>query len=134
MEAHDVLVIGAGISGASFAFHAACAGRRVLVLEQEQRVGGCLASQRTRWGFWYELGAHTCYNSYGAFIELLESSNLMGELQKSLKKTILLVTHDPRAAERAQRIVQLEKGQLIEGTPLPGERPKAPQETGIRPT
>jgi ABC-type lipoprotein export system ATPase subunit len=27
----------------------------------------------------------------------------------------LLVTHDPKAAARAQRIVHLEKGQLIEG-------------------
>src|SRR4051794_24324578 len=30
-----------------------------------------------------------------------EILNLMGELQKGLLKTILLVTHDPRAAERA---------------------------------
>src|SRR6267378_6534284 len=44
----------------------------------------------------------------------VEILNLMGELQKGLNKTILLVTHDPRAAERAQRIVHLEKGQLLE--------------------
>lgn len=44
----------------------------------------------------------------------VEILNLMGELQKSLNKTILLVTHDPRAAERAQRVVHLEKGQLLE--------------------
>jgi putative ABC transport system ATP-binding protein len=43
--------------------------------------------------------------------EILE---LMTELQKGLRKTILLVTHDPRAAQRAQRVVHLEKGQLIE--------------------
>ncbi|MBI3410312.1 MAG: ABC transporter ATP-binding protein [Planctomycetes bacterium] len=43
-----------------------------------------------------------------------EILNLLCELQKSLTKTILLVTHDPRAAERAQRIVHLEKGQLVE--------------------
>src|ERR1700736_6461882 len=46
-----------------------------------------------------------------------EILDLMGELQKGLQKTILLVTHDPRAAERAQRIVHLEKGRLVEGTP-----------------
>jgi putative ABC transport system ATP-binding protein len=40
--------------------------------------------------------------------------NLLTELQKSLKKTILLVTHDPRAAARAQRVLHLEKGQLVE--------------------
>lgn len=44
-----------------------------------------------------------------------EILDLMGELQKGLNKTILLVTHDPKAAARAQRIVHLEKGQLIEG-------------------
>lgn len=40
--------------------------------------------------------------------------NLMDELQRSLKKTILLVTHDPKAAARAKRLVHLEKGQLVE--------------------
>jgi putative ABC transport system ATP-binding protein len=43
-----------------------------------------------------------------------EILNLLCELQKSLRKTILLVTHDPRAAERAQRILHLDKGQLVE--------------------
>jgi putative ABC transport system ATP-binding protein len=42
-----------------------------------------------------------------------EILNLMGELQKGLGKTILLVTHDPRAAARAERILHLEKGQLV---------------------
>src|SRR5262249_37327322 len=40
--------------------------------------------------------------------------NLLDELQKGLRKTILLVTHDPRAARRAQRVLHLEKGQLVE--------------------
>src|SRR5437867_1306280 len=44
-----------------------------------------------------------------------EILDLMGELQKSLQKTIIMVTHDPRAAERAQRILHLEKGQLVNG-------------------
>lgn len=43
-----------------------------------------------------------------------EILNLLCELQKSLHKTILLVTHDPRAAQRAERILHLEKGQLVE--------------------
>jgi putative ABC transport system ATP-binding protein len=45
-----------------------------------------------------------------------EILNLLGELQASLQKTIILVTHDPRAAARAQRLVHLEKGQLVEDT------------------
>jgi putative ABC transport system ATP-binding protein len=43
-----------------------------------------------------------------------EILDLLGELRKSLAKTILLVTHDPRAARRADRILHLEKGQLVE--------------------
>jgi putative ABC transport system ATP-binding protein len=43
-----------------------------------------------------------------------EILNLMGELRRSMNKTILMVTHDPRAAQRAQRILHLDKGQLIE--------------------
>jgi putative ABC transport system ATP-binding protein len=43
-----------------------------------------------------------------------EILNLLCELQKQLQKTILLVTHDPRAAARAGRILHLEKGQLVE--------------------
>jgi putative ABC transport system ATP-binding protein len=39
--------------------------------------------------------------------------NLLVELQRGLKKTILMVTHDPRAAARAERILHLEKGQLV---------------------
>ena len=45
-----------------------------------------------------------------------EILNLLGELRLSLHKTILLVTHDPRAAARADRILHLEKGQLVEQT------------------
>jgi putative ABC transport system ATP-binding protein len=43
-----------------------------------------------------------------------EILDLLVELRKTLKKTILLVTHDPRAAARAQRLLHLEKGQLVE--------------------
>jgi putative ABC transport system ATP-binding protein len=48
----------------------------------------------------------------------VEIMNLMGLLQKDLNKTILLVTHDPRAADRAQRVVHLEKGQLLESAEM----------------
>jgi len=75
-KVHDVIVLGAGISGLSFALFAAQAGRRCLVLEAEDRVGGCLHSERLDTGYWYELGAHTCYNSYGTFIDLIEERSL----------------------------------------------------------
>jgi len=43
-----------------------------------------------------------------------EILTLMQELPRSLGKTIIMVTHDPHAAERAQRLVKLEKGKLVE--------------------
>jgi putative ABC transport system ATP-binding protein len=54
-----------------------------------------------------------------------EILNLMVELQKSLNKTILMVTHDPKAAVRAERILHLEKGQLVrEAAPEQGRIPE----------
>jgi len=49
-----------------------------------------------------------------------EILNLMVTLRKDLNKTIILVTHDPRAAQRAQRVLHLEKGQLVDGQPIGG--------------
>jgi putative ABC transport system ATP-binding protein len=37
----------------------------------------------------------------------------MDLLRSQLGKTIIMVTHDPHAAERAQRTVHLEKGRLV---------------------
>jgi putative ABC transport system ATP-binding protein len=45
-----------------------------------------------------------------------EVLDLMIELKNSLDKTILMVTHDPKAAARAERILHLEKGQLVRET------------------
>ena len=44
--------------------------------------------------------------------------NLLVALQKSLQKTILMVTHDPRAAARAERVLHLEKGRLVRETAI----------------
>ena len=46
-----------------------------------------------------------------------EILDLMGELRATLHKTILLVTHDPRAAARADRVLHLDKGQLVTSVP-----------------
>ncbi|MFO0934917.1 MAG: ABC transporter ATP-binding protein [Gemmataceae bacterium] len=40
--------------------------------------------------------------------------NLMEILRRELSKTIIMVTHDPKAAKRAQRELHLEKGQLVD--------------------
>lgn len=46
--------------------------------------------------------------SAGEILELLE------RLNQEFEKTIIMVTHDPRAAERARRLVHLEKGVLVD--------------------
>jgi len=51
-----------------------------------------------------------------------EILKLLDELQRGLQKTIIMVTHDPRAAERAQRTLHLEKGRLVEQTTRQLER------------
>jgi len=40
---------------------------------------------------------------------------LMGRLNRELRKTIIMVTHDQRAAGAAKRIVHLDKGVLVDG-------------------
>lgn len=77
---YDFVVVGAGISGLSFAYEAAEAGFEVAVLERSSAIGGCVSSQRLPSGFWYELGAHTCYNSYGRLLELIEACDLVDEM------------------------------------------------------
>ena len=39
---------------------------------------------------------------------------LLGRLNEEFKKTIVMVTHDPKAASRASRVLHLEKGRLVE--------------------
>ncbi len=78
--ASDVIVVGAGISGLSLAWRAARDGRKVLVLERANRVGGCFQSVRTADGFWFEMGAHTTYNSYGSFLDLVVASGMAGKI------------------------------------------------------
>jgi putative ABC transport system ATP-binding protein len=43
-----------------------------------------------------------------------EILDLLQSLQQGLKKTILLVTHDPVAAARARRVLRIDKGVLVE--------------------
>jgi putative ABC transport system ATP-binding protein len=47
-----------------------------------------------------------------------EILNLLVELQRGLKKSIVMVTHDPRAADRAERTLHLDKGRLVESAAL----------------
>jgi len=83
MENYDVIVVGAGISGMSFAHFAKKANQSVLVLEQSARVGGSFHSstmQKAKSDFWIELGAHTCYNSYQTLIGIMEDCGIINEM------------------------------------------------------
>jgi protoporphyrinogen oxidase len=71
MDRFDVIVIGAGISGLSLAHFFSFKGLKVLVLEKNERIGGCLHSEKFG-DFWIEMGAHTCYNSYTNLIKIIE--------------------------------------------------------------
>ncbi len=76
----DVIVIGGGISGLAFAWKAARSGRSVLVLEQQERIGGCIYSRRYMDRYWYELGAHTVYNSYSGLLDIVVEAGLADKL------------------------------------------------------
>ena len=47
-------------------------------------------------------------------VTALEILGLLEQLNTKLAKTIIMVTHDPKAAEKAHRLVHLEKGVLVE--------------------
>ncbi|MCB1776475.1 MAG: FAD-dependent oxidoreductase [Candidatus Competibacteraceae bacterium] len=88
MADSDLLIIGAGISGLSMAHYAAAAGWSVQILEQEQRVGGCLHSHRFTGpldGFWLELSAHSAFNSYSNLLAILKSLHALERLQPRAK-------------------------------------------------
>ncbi|TCT19512.1 protoporphyrinogen/coproporphyrinogen oxidase [Thiobaca trueperi] len=83
----DHIVIGAGISGLGAAHFSARRGLSTLVLESSERIGGCLNSQRfdTLGGFWTEAGGHTCFNSYGNLLSILDDLGLTAQVQPKVK-------------------------------------------------
>jgi putative ABC transport system ATP-binding protein len=54
-----------------------------------------------------------------------EILTILNILREELNKTIIMVTHDPKAADRAQRTLHLEKGRLIHDTGKPAMSPAA---------
>jgi len=75
---HDVLVVGAGISGLTVAFHLARRGLRTLVLEGSDRVGGAIQTLH-RDGWTFEQGPNTVLSSRPAVGTLIEEAGLAGE-------------------------------------------------------
>ena len=52
-----------------------------------------------------------------------EILDLICRLNRDFGKTIMMVTHDPHAAERAKSLLHLEKGVLVDGTPSSAQHP-----------
>ncbi len=91
MTTSDLIVIGGGISGLSLAHLCASDGAKVTVLESSARLGGCLHSERLESGFWFEMGAHTCYNSYGGLIRLIEANDQVSQMVPRAKAPFRLL-------------------------------------------
>ncbi|HXX53361.1 MAG TPA: FAD-dependent oxidoreductase [Thermodesulfovibrionales bacterium] len=87
MNQYDMIIVGAGISGMSLAYYSARSGLKTLVLEKNERTGGCFSSHRLEdgSGFWLEMGAHTCYNSYASLLGIIEECGILGRITKREK-------------------------------------------------
>lgn len=108
METFDCIVIGGGASGLVSASRLARAGRRVLVLEASDRLGGCIHTWRPSPDFWLELGAHTAYNSYGPLLEALADRGRLGELLTREKLGYRFFEKDGSTASPMKRLSFLE--------------------------
>ena len=82
------IVVGGGISGLSAAHYAAQAGIETLLLEREGRLGGCMQTHTFEQldGFWVEAGSHSCFNSYGNLLEIMERLDLLRNVTAKAKQ------------------------------------------------
>lgn len=80
MKQHDIVVIGAGLTGLSTAFELQRLGRDVVVLEKQSRVGGQIQTF-TENGFTFESGPNTGVVSYPEVTELFNSLGNACELE-----------------------------------------------------
>ncbi len=92
---HELVVVGGGISGLGLAHLAAKNGLKPVVIEASDKVGGSICSHHfsaPEGEFWAELGAHTCFNSYGNLLTMLDDLNLLGDLLPKEKLSYQLLT------------------------------------------
>lgn len=82
------IVVGGGISGLSAAHYAAQAGIDTMLLEREGRLGGCMQTHTFTQldDFWVEAGSHSCFNSYGNLLEIMERLDLLLNITAKAKQ------------------------------------------------
>lgn len=102
----DLIVVGGGISGLSMAHACAATGMHVVVLDRGEAPGGCLRSRETAKGYWFEMGAHTCYNSYNTLLGLVEGlpAGLDALVPRAKVPTRLVVDGQVRSLKQEIRI------------------------------
>lgn len=83
MREHDIVVIGAGLTGLSTAHHLKKLGREAIILERENRVGGQVRTL-TEQGFTFETGPNTGVVSFPEVTELFE--DLHGRCQLEIAR------------------------------------------------
>lgn len=92
----DCIVVGAGISGVSFAHQLKRNNANVLIIEKNKTIGGrmCTHIAPNYPDYKRELGCHTCYNSYTHLIDLAKSVGLMQDIQPLDKGSYLIYKAD----------------------------------------
>jgi oxygen-dependent protoporphyrinogen oxidase len=92
-QIYDNLIVGGGISGLGLGHLCVRRGLRTLLLESATQVGGCIHSHAFTEadGYWLEMGAHTCYNSYGHLLQAAEDLGLTGQLRLKEKVSFKLL-------------------------------------------
>ncbi len=98
MADHAHIVIGGGISGLTAAHYSMHAGVDTLLLEASERPGGCIHSSSfdSLNGFWVEAGGHTCFNSYGNLLGIMEQLDLLELTTAKAKKSYKLWSEGER--------------------------------------
>lgn len=84
---YDHIVVGGGISGLAAAHYAVAAGQETLVIEATERLGGAMHTHRFAAldDYWVEAGSHSCFNSYGNLLAIMERLDLLGRISAKAK-------------------------------------------------
>ena len=82
MQNRDIVVIGAGLTGLTTAYHLRKQGRDVLVIEKENRIGGQIRTYSEK-GFVFESGPNTGVVSFPEVRELFDD---LGDCQLEIAR------------------------------------------------